>query len=186
MKFAEPMVTVGLTFVLLGERTSAPLVACVAVASVGAYIASTSGGSHQTMKDILSPHAATCAVVMLASYPLRNVCAKHSASISGPELYGAMSGRGAQYLVPLALGRFLFATDYASPPRLFAVMACLHAIYNLVSFRVLADVYKPSASSVPVCIVSPLPCAGPPLLMHNSAFASAYSLSWSLSLRCVT
>jgi len=136
IKFAEPTATVLLTLLLLGEQTSASLVICVATASAGAYAAATAGTT--SAAALATPHALACSAVMLAAFPLRNVCAKR-AGASGPALYGSMSGRGSALFVPLALGRVLFGVAYAPPTALLA-MAVLNATYNLASFRVLADV----------------------------------------------
>ena len=141
IKFAEPMVTVGLAAILLREWPGALRIACVAVASAGAYFAATTGTPAAAAAALSSPRAATAATAaMLAAFPLRNVCAKR-AGIAGPELYGAMSRQGAAVFAPLVAGRAFLEHDRArSPSAAFAAMAVLHATYNLFSFRVLADV----------------------------------------------
>lgn len=146
VKLLEPAVTVVVSFVVIGERTSRQRMVCIAITVVGVFLSSSRAAPTTSVVDSGLARAiyivtfTTGIVVMMVGFALRNVYSKRMA-VQGSRAYTAVSAMSLRLMTPFVLGRLAclgIPTEDVQPK--FLANAALNATYNLLSFAVLARV----------------------------------------------
>lgn len=149
VKLAEPAVTVVVSYLLIGERTSVARLVCIGLTSVGVYLSSRRAAPDFPELDgapARAVHTMTWVLglaSMMVCFALRNVYSKRMA-VKSAAAYAAICARGLELMTPFVLGRFAalpVLTPHVQTNMVrFALMAASSAAYNVLSFAVLARV----------------------------------------------
>lgn len=152
IKLIEPPLTVVISFALIGEKTSRPRLAFMAITCAGVYLSSFTASAAGHPPSAIAHGTTSWAqqvvwvgglVIMGVCFPLRNVYSK-CMRVKGAQAYNEICLRGFYLVFPVLIGRIValptVSNNISTKWKLFVAMSFLSAIYNLLSFKVLSYV----------------------------------------------